>query len=79
MGTQYQRMYNPATVETLSGTVESVDVITPGRGVALRHSPFVKKQIKRPSLSISGRDGILKGSIQILKKVTKSRFKGNNG
>jgi hypothetical protein len=29
MGSQYQRMYNPATVETLSGTVESVDKVTP--------------------------------------------------
>jgi len=33
MGTQYQRMYNPATVETVSGTVESVDEITPVRGM----------------------------------------------
>lgn len=33
MGTQYQRMYNPATVDTLSGTVESVDKITPMRGM----------------------------------------------
>ena len=29
MGSQYNRMYNPATVETLSGTVESVDKVTP--------------------------------------------------
>ncbi|MEW6162556.1 MAG: DNA-binding protein [Nitrospirota bacterium] len=29
MGTPYQRMYNPATVETISGVVESVDKITP--------------------------------------------------
>lgn len=33
MGTPYQRMYNPATVETISGTVESVDKITPMRGM----------------------------------------------
>ena len=33
MGTQYQRMYNPATIETVSGTVESVDEITPVRGM----------------------------------------------
>jgi hypothetical protein len=32
-GTPYQRMYNPATVETTSGTVESVDKITPMRGM----------------------------------------------
>jgi hypothetical protein len=29
MGSGYQRMYNPATVETVSGTVESVNKITP--------------------------------------------------
>ncbi len=33
MGTAYQRMYNPATVETLTGTVESVDKITPMKGM----------------------------------------------
>ncbi len=33
MGSQYNRMYNPATVETLSGTVESVDKITPMKGM----------------------------------------------
>jgi len=33
MGTNYQRMFNPATVETLSGTVVSVDKITPTRGM----------------------------------------------
>lgn len=33
METPYQRMYNPATVETISGTVESVDKITPMKGM----------------------------------------------
>lgn len=33
MGSQYNRMYNPATVETISGTVESVDKITPMKGM----------------------------------------------
>jgi hypothetical protein len=33
MGSAYQRMYNPATVETLSGTVESVDKVTPMKGM----------------------------------------------
>jgi hypothetical protein len=33
MGSQYQRMYNPAPVETLSGTVESVDKVTPMKGM----------------------------------------------
>lgn len=33
MGTQYQRMYDPATIETISGTVESVDKTTPMKGM----------------------------------------------
>jgi len=33
MGSSYQRMYNPATVETVSGVVESVDKITPMKGM----------------------------------------------
>lgn len=33
MGSQYQRMYNPATVETISGTVEAVTQIKPMKGM----------------------------------------------
>jgi hypothetical protein len=33
MGSQYQRMYNPANVETISGIVESVDQIKPMKGM----------------------------------------------
>lgn len=33
MGSSYQRMYNPATVETVSGVVESVDRVTPMKGM----------------------------------------------
>jgi len=33
MGSSYQRMYNPATVETVSGVIESVDKITPMEGM----------------------------------------------
>jgi hypothetical protein len=33
MGSQYNRMYNPSTVETVAGTVESVDKITPMKGM----------------------------------------------
>ena len=33
MGSQYNRMYNPATVETVSGVIESVDKITPMKGM----------------------------------------------
>lgn len=34
MGGGYQRMYNPATVETVTGTVESIDRIAPMKGMA---------------------------------------------
>jgi hypothetical protein len=33
VGSQYNRMYNPATVENVSGVVESVDKITPMKGM----------------------------------------------
>jgi hypothetical protein len=33
MGSSYQRMYNPATAETISGVVESVNKITPMKGM----------------------------------------------
>ena len=32
-GSQYNRMYNPATVEALTGTVEAVDKVTPAKGM----------------------------------------------
>lgn len=33
MGSAYQRLYNPATAETISGTVESVDKVVPMKGM----------------------------------------------
>jgi len=33
MGSQYNRMYSPATIETLAGTVEAVDKVTPMKGM----------------------------------------------
>jgi hypothetical protein len=33
-GSQYNRMYDPKTIETLSGEVTSVDRITPGKGMS---------------------------------------------
>jgi hypothetical protein len=33
MGSSYQKMYNPTTVETVSGVVESVNKITPTKGM----------------------------------------------
>ncbi len=34
MGSQYNRMYNPKTVETISGEVVNVDKITPMKGMS---------------------------------------------
>jgi hypothetical protein len=34
MGGGYQRMYDPATVETVSGTVASIDKVTPMKGMS---------------------------------------------
>jgi len=34
MGMPYQRMYNPAKIETITGTVEAVDKITPLRAMS---------------------------------------------
>jgi hypothetical protein len=33
-GSQYVRMYDPKTIETITGTVEKVDKITPGKGMS---------------------------------------------
>jgi hypothetical protein len=33
-GSPYQRFYNPSTVETITGTVESIERITPTRGMS---------------------------------------------
>jgi hypothetical protein len=33
-GTQYNRMYDPKTVETISGEITVVDRITPAKGMA---------------------------------------------
>jgi hypothetical protein len=42
MGDPYQRNYNPATVETISGTVESVNQVTPVKGM----SPGIELMVK---------------------------------
>ncbi len=34
MGSQYGRMYDPKTIETIGGEVERVDVITPRKGMS---------------------------------------------
>ena len=42
MGSQYNRMYNPATVETLSGTVEAVNKVMPMKGMNSGIHVFLK-------------------------------------
>lgn len=44
MNSQYQRIYNPATVETVSGTVESVNKITPMKGMYYGIELFLKTE-----------------------------------
>ena len=49
MGNPYQRDYNPATVETISGVVESVNQITPLKGM----SPGIELMVKTDKETIS--------------------------
>jgi hypothetical protein len=42
MGTQYGKMYNPKTVETINGEVVSVDKITPMKGMSYGVHMIVK-------------------------------------
>jgi hypothetical protein len=48
-GSQYNRMYDPTTVETLSGTVEAVDTVTPMKGM----NPGVHIMLKTDKETIS--------------------------
>jgi len=48
-GNAYQRVYNPATVETISGTVESVEKVTPMKGMY----PAVEATVKTNKETIS--------------------------
>jgi len=50
MGTPYQRTFNPATVETLSGTVESVDKITPIK--EMHYGIHVTLKTEKESISV---------------------------
>lgn len=50
MGTPYQRMYDPATVEAVSGTVESVDTVKPMRG--MNYGVHLTLKTDRETLSV---------------------------
>jgi len=43
-GSQYGRMYDPKTIETITGTVEKVDKITPGKGMSYGVHLIVKTE-----------------------------------
>jgi hypothetical protein len=43
MGTPYQRMYDPAKVETIMGTVEAVETVAPMKGMHRAVSLMVKR------------------------------------
>jgi len=49
MGNPYQRNYNPATVETISGVVESVNQVTPIKGM----SPGIELIVKTDKETIA--------------------------
>jgi len=50
MGSPYQRMYEPARMETIKGTVEAVDMITPLRG--MHNAVAIKVKTDRESLAV---------------------------
>ncbi|MCE5194770.1 MAG: hypothetical protein LLF28_04830 [Nitrospiraceae bacterium] len=82
MGTQYQRMYNPATVETLSGTVESVDQFTPMRGMFYGIHVTLKTEKKTitvhlgPGWYIEGLDTKIEKGDKIEVKGSRTTFMG---
>ncbi len=50
MGSQYQRMYDPKTVETITGTVEAVDQVTPMKGMS--YGVHLKLKTEKETISI---------------------------
>jgi hypothetical protein len=50
MGGGYQRMYNPATVETVTGTIESIDRIAPRKGMS--HGVHVTLKTEKGTVSV---------------------------
>lgn len=50
MGSQFQRMYNPATVETIKGEVVAVDRITPMRGMS--HGIHLQVKTEKETIAV---------------------------
>ena len=72
MGSQYNSMYNPATVEAISGTVEAVDKVTPMKG--MNSGVHVMLKTDKETISfISARNGMSNGSIQRYRRAIRSR------
>lgn len=83
MGGQYQRMYNPNTVETITGEVVGIDTITPMRGMSggvhLRVKPPQKQEVSvhlGPAWYLDNQDLQIKVKDAIEVKGSKVTFAG---
>ena len=72
MGGGYQGMYNPATVESVTGTIESIDRTVPMKGMS-RGVHLTLKTEKGSFPSIWGRSGSSSGSTRSWRKATPLR------
>ncbi len=76
MDTPYQRIYNPATVETVSGTVESISKITPFKG--MRYGIHISLKTEKESISVHLGPGWYIESLDIkIEKGDKLEVKGS--
>ncbi len=76
MGAQYQRIYNPATVETISGVVESVSKITPFKG--MRYGIHIVLKTEKEDISVHlGPGWYIEGLDMKIDKGDKLEVKGS--
>ena len=78
MGSSYGKMYNPKTVETISGEVLSVDKITPVKGMSYGIHMTVKTDKKTISVHMGPGWFVENQDIKILPK-DKVEVKGSRG
>jgi hypothetical protein len=82
MGTPYGRMYNPATVETISGEVIGIDKITPMRGMSYGVHMTVKTDKEAisvhlgPGWYMENQDIKIKPKDKIVVKGSRATFDG---
>jgi hypothetical protein len=84
MGGQYQRMYNPSTIETIAGEVIAIDTITPmsgmSGGVHLRLRTRAQQEIAvhlGPAWYLDNQDLQIKVNDQIEVRGSRVTFSGN--